>query len=114
MPSLPSRPHDHRYHSGRGSLFAGRQRHIMIHPTRLQIALAKNSKPPSQRDRLVARSSEPFAVSRESNILPCVATLKSSCRAPPNSLSTFTYSSPSLQCLRLTNQNPYLTHLAAV
>src|SRR6266446_4045677 len=106
MPSLPSRPHDHRYHSGRGSLFAGHQRHIMIRPTRLQIARSKNSKPSSQRNRLVARSSEPLAVSRESHILPCVGPLKSPCRDPPKLISTFTYSLLSLRRLRLTNQNP--------
>ena len=49
----------------------------MTHPARPQIALAKNSKRSSRRNRLVARGSELFAVSQESHILPCADSLNS-------------------------------------
>jgi hypothetical protein len=49
----------------------------MIQPTRLLIDLAQNSRSSSQRNRLVARSSEPFAVTRESHILPLCSTQNS-------------------------------------
>jgi len=78
----------------------------MIRPTRLQIALAKNSKPSSQRNRLVARSSEPLAVSRESHILSCVRPAEVPLPRPTKLISTITYSLRSLRRLRLTNQNP--------
>jgi len=63
----------------------------MIHPARLHIALSKNSKPSSQRDRLVLRSSELFAVSQESHILPCVGSLKSLLLQRTKLISTITY-----------------------
>jgi Multicopper oxidase len=65
---------------------AGHRRHIMIQPTRLPIDLARNSKPSSQRNRLVARSSEPFAVTRESHILSLCTTAELSQRSPPSSI----------------------------
>jgi len=47
---------DDHYPSSAGSgFFAGHKRHVMIHRARPQIALSKNSKPSSQRNRLVAR-----------------------------------------------------------
>src|ERR1700730_11182646 len=55
MPHLPSRPDDHYLSSAGSAFFAGHQRHVMIHRARPQIALSKNSKPSSQRNRLVAR-----------------------------------------------------------
>jgi DNA invertase Pin-like site-specific DNA recombinase len=73
-----------RYDPGGGWLLADHQRHIMIHPARLQ-ALAKNSKPSSRRNRLVSRSPEPFAVSQKSHILTCAASLNSPHRGPPKS-----------------------------
>src|ERR1700745_86669 len=84
MPRLPSRSHDPRYDPDGGWLLADHQRHIMIHPARLQ-ALAKNSKPSSRRNRLVSRSSEPFAVSQKSHILTRAASLNSPHRGPPKS-----------------------------
>jgi len=49
----------------------------MIQSTRLPIDLARNSKPSSQRNPLVSRSSEPLATSQESHILPCADSLNS-------------------------------------
>ena len=58
----------------------------MIQPTRLLIDLARNSRSSSQRNRLVARSSEPFAVTRKSHILPLYSTADLSKRSPPSSI----------------------------
>jgi len=62
----------------------------MIQPTRLPIDLARNSKPSSRRTRLLARSSEPFAVTRESHILPLCSTAELSQRSPPKLNRTIT------------------------
>jgi hypothetical protein len=40
------------------AFFAGHQRHVMIYPTRTQIALLKNSQPSSQRNCLVTQSTK--------------------------------------------------------
>src|SRR5215467_10735049 len=58
----------------------------MIQPTRLLIDLARNSRSSSQRNRLVARSSEPFAVAQESHVLPLCSTAELSQRSPPSSI----------------------------
>src|SRR5437016_302364 len=58
----------------------------MIQPTRLPIDLAWSSKPSSQRNRLVARSSEPFAVTRDPTFCLCAATAELSRRGPPSSI----------------------------
>jgi len=54
MPHLPSRPDDH-YPSSAEVRFFAAIKDLMIHRARPQIALSKNSKPSSQRNRLVAR-----------------------------------------------------------
>ena len=61
----------------------------MTHPARPQIALAKNSKRSSRRNRLVARGSELFAVSQESPFLLCKLA-EVSLPWPASPVSTFT------------------------
>src|SRR6266481_2171647 len=106
MPRLPSRSHDPRYDPERGwLLLADHQRHIMIHPARLQ-ALAKNSTPSSRRNRLVLRSSEPFAVSQKSHILTYAASLSSPHRGPPKSFQRL----PAENSLFGVSDSPIKTH----
>src|SRR6516164_1976809 len=105
MPRLPPRPDDPWCQSARSSLLAGHQRHIMIQPTRLLIDLAQNSNPSSQRNRLVTQSSEPFAVTRESHILPLCSTAELSQRSPPSPRRAITRSLLSLWLLRFIKQN---------
>src|SRR5437879_7687848 len=106
MPHLPSRQYD-AYQGSAGSAFcADHQRHVMIHPARLHIALSKNSKPSSQRNRLVSRSSELFAVSQESHILPCAGPLKFPYRGPPHSLQHL----PTTCFLFRVSDSPIKTH----
>jgi len=57
----------------------------MIHPARFQIGPTKNSKLSSQRNRLVRRTSEPVAVTRESHIRTLCSTAERSQRGPPSS-----------------------------
>src|SRR5215469_4397385 len=83
MPDLSSRPDDCHPGSAETAFFAGHPGHIMIHHVRPLTTLAKNSKQSSRRNRLVARSSELFAVSQESPILSCASSPKSPCRGPP-------------------------------
>src|SRR5215469_9590850 len=61
----------------------------MIHPARLPIGLAKNSKPSSQRNRLVSRSSEPLGVNHECYILPCRGPAERPPSRPAAIISTF-------------------------
>ena len=73
----------------------------MIQPTRLPIDLARGSKPSSQRNRLV----EPFAVTRESHILPLCSTAELSQRGPPSSIEQLP-ALLSVWLLRFIKQNP--------
>ena len=57
----------------------------LIHPARLRIGLTKNSKPSSQRNRFVSRSSEQLAGSQVFCILPSVGPRNSPHRSPPAS-----------------------------
>jgi hypothetical protein len=77
----------------------------MIHPTRLYIVLAKNSKLSSQRNRLVSQSSETFAVSQESDVLPRGGLLNSSHRNPSESFQHLP-TNHSLLPFRFAKQNP--------
>ena len=76
----------------------------MIHPTRLQIALAKNSQPSSQRNRLVSRSSELLAVSQESTFR--AVQYKPAELPELRSTKLISTTACSLRRLRFTNQNP--------
>ncbi len=77
----------------------------MIHLARFQIGLTKNSKLSSQRNRLVKRSSEPFAVTRESHILTLCSTAERP--AQPTKLNpTITRSFALSLAPRLIKQNP--------
>src|ERR1700740_811149 len=78
----------------------------MIQPTRLPIDLAWSSKPSSQRNRLVARSSEPFTDSQESHILSCVGPVKYPHRGPPGLLQHL----PTLCSLFGVADSPIKTH----
>jgi len=78
----------------------------MIHPARLPIGLAKNSKPSSQRNRLVSRSSEPLGVNQECYILPCTGPLNAVHRGPPASFQHF----PTACSLLDVSNSPNKTH----
>src|SRR6266851_1007310 len=85
MPHLPSRPDDHDPGSAGRAFFAGHQRHVIIYPTRTQIALVKNSQPSSQRNCLVTRSFELFALNQGLHTLPFAGPENTPSRSPPSS-----------------------------
>src|SRR6266480_4405233 len=110
MPHLPSRSDDHYPGSAGRAFVASHQRHVMIHPARPQIALAKNSQPSSQRNRLVARSSETLALRQESHIPPCTSPQRSTNCSPTSSFPK----QPTVCSLFVLSDSPIKTHRARI
>src|SRR5437588_2102525 len=72
--------------------------------------LTKNSKPSSQRNRLVSRSSEALGVNQECNILPCAGPLNAPHLGQPGSVQHF----PTACALFDVSDSPNKTHRTRV